>query len=339
MLKTSYPPRTLASLIMVTTHSRNENGHTSHITQSKSLYHEKACQLANASTLSLAPMMDYTDRHFRRLVRLISTHTLLYTEMITANAIVQQHQKYITAQSDPMTHPNRYLDKLIGQGRVEPLEGPCVLQLGGSNPDILGQATAIVFEQSQQQQHPLCDYTAINLNCGCPSPKVAGSGCFGAALMSEPHLVKDCVLAMSQGCHSTLPITVKCRIGTDEHITPFDRNNIHTPETKKRLYQKLCEFIDIVSSSGVVTDFQIHSRIAVLDKNFSPADNRNIPPLQYDLVYQLVHDFPHLSFSLNGGVDSLQHAQQHLHSCQGLKGVMVRVELIYFGFKCTLLTC
>jgi tRNA-dihydrouridine synthase A len=79
----------------------------------------------------------------------------------------------------------------------------------------------------------------------------------------------------------------------------------------------------VVSSSGVVTDFQIHARIAVLDKNFSPADNRNIPPLQYDLVYQLVQDFPHLSFSLNGGVESLQSAQNHLNTCQGLKGVMV----------------
>ena len=288
----------------------------------QSIYQQKSRQLAAATTLSLAPMMEYTDKHFRHLTRLISSNTLLYTEMVTANAIVQQKQKHTSTDdsSDSVTSDMSYLQRLLGQSSVKPLEGPSVLQLGGSDPKILEKATAIVLEHSMfrdtdttsgsqqfqstqqstmQQSTRFCDYTAINLNCGCPSPKVAGSGCFGAALMQQPHLVKDCVLAMAQGCKSMLPITVKCRIGTDEHV-PFQRGYVESLESKKVTFEKLYNFIDVVSSSGVVSDFQIHARIAVLDKSFSPVDNRNIPPLQYDIVYNLVREFPHLKFSLNG---------------------------------------
>jgi tRNA-dihydrouridine synthase A len=259
--------------------------------------------------------------------------------MVTANAIVHQQQKILSQDfsSDPIQQAHT-LHRFLGQGAVEPLEGPSVLQLGGSDPAILAMATATVLNASnfRREYHNsgFCDYTAINLNCGCPSPKVAGSGCFGAALMEQPNLVKDCVIAMSQGCNSIFPITVKCRIGTDENI-PFQKGSTHMLENKQQTYDKLCNFIDIVSSSGVVTDFQIHARIAVLDKNFSPLDNRNIPPLQYDLVYQLVRDFPHLSFSLNGGVQSVHDVQHHFNTCPNLKGVMVRFVHYFYTSPCT----
>jgi tRNA-dihydrouridine synthase A len=198
-------------------------------------------------------------------------------------------------------------------------EGPCVLQLGGSDPQQLYEAAQTVMDMTERGH---CDYTALNLNCGCPSPKVAGKGCFGAALMDEADRVAALTRAMWDGTGGRLPVSVKCRIGTDsEHA--FSR--LHPPQAYQieHQYQTLCRFIDTVASAGVATDFSVHARIAVLQKSFSPADNRNIPPLQYDLVRRLVLDFPHLTFTLNGGVNSIAQAQAQLEAAPGLKGVMV----------------
>jgi tRNA-dihydrouridine synthase A len=165
-----------------------------------------------------------------------------------------------------------------------------------------------------------CDYTAINLNCGCPSPKVAGKGCFGAALMDEPRLVSQLTKAMHDGCDGKLPVTVKCRIGTDTH-EPFTKQGYAEldPEVE---YRRLCDFINEVSSNGVVTDFTVHARIAVLQKSFSPADNRKIPPLKYDVIHRLVQDYPQFTFTLNGGIDSMAQAQEQFEKCPKLNGVM-----------------
>jgi len=185
-------------------------------------------------------------------------------------------------------------------------EGPSVLQLGGSDPQQLYVASKVIYEAQQAY----CDYTALNLNCGCPSPKVAGKGCFGAALMHEPELVRTLTKAMHEGSQGTMPITVKCRIGTDSI-------------QEENLYSNLCRFIETVASGSIVQDFQIHARIAILSRNISPAKNRSIPPLKYNLVHRLAEDYPQLRFSLNGGINSLFEAKHQFDLCPKLSGVMV----------------
>jgi tRNA-dihydrouridine synthase A len=308
-------------------------------------HHQKYQELMNASTLSLAPMMEYTDRHFRHLVRLISSKTLLYTEMVAANAIARERadaiQRYYdddisreNHDEDPgPTSSNKkqiplyedtYLQRFLRQGQIEPFEGPSVLQLGGSDPKQLYEASVAVMEIMSRGNgsKKLCDYTAINLNCGCPSPKVAGKGCFGAALMDDPHLVADLTQAIHDGCQGQLPVTVKCRIGTDTHV-PFRRQLFGYDANEQESYRRLCKFIETVASRGIVTNFIVHARIAVLQKSFSPADNRKIPPLQYNFVQQLVRDYPELTFTLNGGVDSIAQVQEIMQSTPGLNGVMI----------------
>lgn len=285
-------------------------------------------ELMGASRLSLAPMMEYTDRHFRHLVRLISKRTLLYTEMVTVNAISHERRDVVDEfrQSNPHATESQvrrgyddiYLRRYLSQGFIEPLEGPSVLQVGGSDPQQMHDASQTVMDMTERG---ICDYTAINLNCGCPSPKVAGKGCFGAALMEDGKLVSELTRALHDGCDGALPITVKCRIGTDID-SPFTKMGYQAIDEEEE-YSKLCRFIESVASNGIVTDFSVHARLAVLTKSFSPADNRKIPPLKYHTVRRLVEDYPEFTFSLNGGLESIAQAQAEFDECPGLKGVMI----------------
>lgn len=223
-----------------------------------------------------------------------------------------------------------YILRFLGQGHNS--EGASVLQLGGSDPNQLFLAAKTVHEMQQIQtaqqqkddsnQQPIyCDYTAINLNCGCPSPKVAGKGCFGAALMQDPDLVRQLTTSLHNGAEGTMPITVKCRIGTDEGYIFNQKEYLSRSEEEE--YQSLKRFVEVVASDGIVTDFQIHARIAVLNKKYSPADNRKVPPLRYHHVRRLAEEFPELSISLNGGVETLIDAKRELDRCDSLSGVMV----------------
>ena len=221
--------------------------------------------------LSVAPMMDWTDRHCRYFHRLMSAHALLYTEMVTAPAVI---------------HGDR--DRLLG---YSPEEHPVAVQLGGSDPAQLAEATRIAADYG---------YDEINLNVGCPSDRVQ-SGSFGAVLMERPGLVADCVAAMIAA--SPVEVTVKCRIGVDEQ----------DPE------QVLPEFLRIVSDAGV-TRFTIHARKAWL-QGLSPKENRDIPPLDYPLVHRMKAVFPGLDLSINGGVTTLDEAEAHLAA--GMDGVMI----------------
>jgi tRNA-dihydrouridine synthase A len=229
--------------------------------------------------VSVAPMMDYTDRHCRYFLRLLSPSALLYTEMITAAAIVRGND------------PQRLL-------AFHPAEHAVALQLGGSDPDELAQAARIGAQFG---------YDEINLNCGCPSDRVQ-SGRFGACLMAEPSLVAECVSAMRAAVE--VPVTVKCRIG----IEPM-------PHTATDTYEFLVRFVDSVAQSGC-TVFVVHARQAVLN-GLSPKENREIPPLQYDVVRQLRADFPALTFVVNGGLRTLEDALEHL---QVFDGVMIGRE-------------
>ncbi|XP_057839060.1 uncharacterized protein LOC131049069 isoform X1 [Cryptomeria japonica] len=224
---------------------------------------------------SVAPMMDWTDNHYRTLARLISQHAWLYTEMIVAETIVYQKNN---------------LDRFL---EFPETQHPIVLQIGGSNVANLAKAVELANTYG---------YDEINLNCGCPSQKVAGHGCFGAQLMLNPKLVGEAMAAIS--ANSDVPVSVKCRIGVDDHDT----------------YDKLCAFIDTVSSLSPTRHFIIHARKALL-KGLSPDENRTIPPLKYEYVFGLIRDFPHLHFTLNGGITQIPQVKSALW--KGVYGVMI----------------
>jgi tRNA-dihydrouridine synthase A len=226
---------------------------------------------------SVAPMMEYTDRHQRTLQRMITKEAVLYTEMVGCSTL---------------THTKR--DPWIYMEAGFPLEEPLVLQLGGSDPLDMKAATKLAFDVG---------YRDINLNVGCPSEKVAGKGCFGAALMLDPHRVAELALAVSDV--TNIPTTVKCRIGVNDNDS----------------YEELTNFIRLVSERGHVRHFIVHARKAILNKRFTPDDNRRIPPLKYDYVYSLVRDFPHLHFTINGGISTVEEAEAQLQ--HGLAGVMI----------------
>lgn len=174
------------------------------------------------------------------------------------------------------------------------IEDPVILQLGGSDPLQMKAAAKVAFDYG---------YKEININCGCPSEKVADAGCFGAALMLNPALVSELALSVSE--ITGVPATIKCRIGVDDNDS----------------YEELVHFIKQVSEVGHVQHFIIHARKALLGKKFTPADNRKIPPLKYDIVYSLIKDFPHLMFTINGGILTMDEVEHQLK--QGVHGVMV----------------
>lgn len=216
----------------------------------------------------IAPMMDYSDRHCRYFLRLLSQHARLYTEMVTTGAILHGDREYLLS--------------------FNPQEHPVALQLGGSVPADLAQAARIGADYG---------YDEINLNIGCPSDRVQ-TGRFGACLMAEPQLVAEGVAAMRAVVN--VPVTVKTRIGIDERDS----------------YEELCHFVSTVTSAGCDT-FIIHARKAWL-QGLSPKENREIPPLRYDVAYQLKQDFPHLNIIINGGIVSLAGALQHLPQVDGV---------------------
>ncbi len=231
----------------------------------------KKTPVAGAARLSVAPMMDWTDRHCRYLHRLISRETLLYTEMVTAPALVRGQALHLLDHSAEET--------------------PVALQLGGSDPDELAAAARI---------GAAAGYDEINLNCGCPSDRVQ-SGAFGAVLMHRPGLVADCVAAMRAAVD--VEVTVKCRIGVDDQNPG----------------QALPEFLEKIAGAGC-TRVVIHARKAWLS-GLSPRENRDIPPLDHDLVLAMKMAFPGMFISLNGGVASLAQALGLLD--RGLDGVMI----------------
>ena len=216
----------------------------------------------------IAPMMDRTDRHCRYFHRLITKRSLLYTEMLHANAIL-----------------NGDVNKLL---EYKTDEHPLAIQLGGSDPELLAEASVISEEFG---------FKEINLNIGCPSSKVQ-KGKFGAILMKEPEIVSKCVYAMKKSVD--IPITVKCRIGVDD----MDEDTY------------LDKFIREVSFSGCET-FIIHARKAWLN-GLSPKDNREIPPLNYQRVYKLKDTFPELNIVINGGIKTIKDSIQHLEFVDGV---------------------
>ncbi|MGO1247039.1 MAG: tRNA dihydrouridine(20/20a) synthase DusA [Oceanisphaera sp.] len=226
-----------------------------------------------SARFSVAPMLDWTDRHCRYFHRLMSRHAQLYTEMVTTGAILYGKGDYLGFNEQ---------------------EHPLVLQLGGSDPVALAECAIRAERQG---------YGEINLNVGCPSDRVQ-NGMFGACLMAEPKRVADSVAAMKAAVN--IPVTVKTRIGIDEQDS----------------YGFLCTLVN--SLVDVKVDALIvHARKAWL-KGLSPKQNRDVPPLDYERVYQLKRDYPELTIAINGGIKTLAEANTHLRQ---LDGVMLGREV------------
>ncbi|MFJ3151456.1 tRNA dihydrouridine(20/20a) synthase DusA [Pseudomonas hunanensis] len=217
---------------------------------------------------SVAPMMDWTDRHCRFFLRLLSRQTLLYTEMVTTGALLHNDA-------------HRFL-------RHDASEHPLALQLGGSVPADLAACARLAEEAG---------YDEVNLNVGCPSDRVQNN-MIGACLMAHPALVADCVKAMRDAVST--PVTVKHRIGINGRDS----------------YAELSDFVGQVREAGC-RSFTVHARIAILE-GLSPKENREIPPLRYDIAAQLKRDFPDLEIVLNGGIKTLDECQAHLETFDGV---------------------
>ena len=215
-----------------------------------------------------APCMDWTDRHCRYFWRQLSRRSRLYTEMVTTGALLY---------GDLDRHLN-----------FSPLEHPVALQLGGSEPKQLAQCAKLAQTYG---------YDEVNLNCGCPSDRVQ-NGRFGACLMAEPALVRDCVAAMREAVD--IPVTVKHRIGID-----------HQED-----YSEFADFVGTVAEGGCEV-FIVHARKAWLE-GLSPKENREIPPLNYNWVYDLKKDFPQLTIVINGGIEDLNNCESHLDRVDGV---------------------
>lgn len=238
----------------------------------------------------VAPMMDWTDTHCRVLHRALSRRALLYTEMVTADAVLHGDRARLLT--------------------FEACEHPLALQLGGSDPAALAEAARIAEGFG---------YDEINLNVGCPSDRVQ-SGRFGACLMKEPGLVARAGAAMRKAV--ALPVTVKCRIGVDDQDAEV----------------ALRELIARVGDAGI-TCFAIHARKAWL-QGLSPKENREVPPLDYDLVYRIKRENPALTIILNGGIPSLEESERHLAHVDGVMlgraayqnpALLAEVDARFFG--------
>ena len=203
-------------------------------------------------TFTTAPMMEWSDRHCRHFWRQLTHHAVLYTEMVTTGALIHGNRERFLEYNDS--------------------EHPIALQLGGSNPEALGQCARFAEEWG---------YDEVNLNVGCPSDRVQNN-MIGACLMAHPQLVADCVKAMKDS--TSIDVTVKHRIGIDEQDS----------------YEQLRDFVGTVADAGCET-FIVHARKAIL-QGLSPKENREIPPLKYDTVFRLKQEFPQLEILINGGI-------------------------------------
>lgn len=213
-------------------------------------------------------MLDWSDRHYRYFMRQITKHTYLYSEMIVADAIIHGNRDYLL--------------------KINPIEHPVAIQLGGSDPDKLALAAQIAQDYG---------YDEVNLNLGCPSTRVQ-AGNFGACLMQTPLVVLKCIEKMQ--LKLKIPITIKHRVGID-----YQQN-----------YQFLADFVNLIKQSGI-KKFIIHARNAILN-GLSPKQNREIPPLCYDMVYKLKQQFPELEIIINGGIKNHQQIKCHLDQVDGI---------------------
>lgn len=226
--------------------------------------------------ISVAPMVDRTDRHFRNFIRMINEDVLLYTEMITAQGII-----------------NGNLDYILG---FDDIEHPISLQIAATNKKEAREAVKIAEEYN---------YDEINFNVGCPSDRVSGN-MMGAYLMAFPEMVAEIIEEMKK--ETKKPITIKHRIGIDgKGILPENYG-----KTLMDSYEDMLNFVNVVEKTGV-KKYVVHSRIAIL-KGLNPKENREVPPLRYDEVYRLKKEKSHLHIEINGGIKKIEDVDRHLEN-------------------------
>ena len=230
----------------------------------------------SAMNFSVAPMLDLTDANCRYFHRLLTKKAWLYSEMVTTGAIIYGENNA------------RFLKRY-------PEDTPVILQLGGSQPEEMAQCAKIGEEWG---------YDEININVGCPSDRVQNNA-IGACLMSTPQIVAECVQAMK--AVTTIPITVKCRIGIDE-------------QDEESSIREMLAALQAVDVDGVI----IHARKAWL-QGLSPKENRHVPPLNYDLVRQMKQEFPNLPIAINGGLTTIEQGLEvcHVEAGVDLDGFMM----------------
>eukprot|EP00914_Ancora_sagittata_P011335 GHVO01022042.1.p1 GENE.GHVO01022042.1~~GHVO01022042.1.p1 ORF type:complete len:218 (-),score=27.12 GHVO01022042.1:169-822(-) len=216
--------------------------------------------MAPRNMLEIAPMLHVTDTHYRNFMRLLTRHTILWTEMIVDNSII---------------HNTDNIPRHLPYGLDE---GPVICQLGGYDPQLVGEAAYMLGDKGYQE---------INLNAGCPSKLVVSRGSFGAALMKDPDRARDIVHAMTRRVQ--IPVSVKCRVGVDDYDSD----------------EALRNFVEAVSVGGA-SRVIIHARKAILNGLDTKA-NRTVPPLQYERAEHVARQFPDLQFSVNGGIRTLEH--------------------------------
>lgn len=244
------------------------------------------------SRISIAPMVDISDRHFRYFCRLLTKKSMLYTEMITSSAIINGDR-------------NKILD-------FNPFEKPLSLQIAGCDKKEIAEAVMIAEDW---------DYDEININVGCPSDRVSGNQ-MGATLMAYPEMVADIVQAMKN--ETKKPITVKNRIGIDgTNILPDSLSKVVLDQ-----YEDLEHFVKTLSEVGI-NHFIIHARIAILE-GLSPKENREIPPLRYDEVYRIKEAYPDLFIEINGGIKTIESMKEHLSYVDGIMLGRVAYENPFF---------
>lgn len=241
---------------------------------------EKYISEVKTPKVSIAPMVDKTHRHFRYFSRLLTKEALLYTEMVTAQSII-----------------NGDRDKILYFRKDE---GPVALQIAASNPEDAYKAVKLAEDYN---------YSEINLNCGCPSDRVSGN-LMGAALMSSKDLVYEILSAMKEATKK--PITIKHRIGIDGTGVLDESSNKIIMEG----YNDLLEFLSTISKAKP-DRYTIHARSAIL-KGLSPKDNREIPPLDYNMVYNLKKEFNYLNIEINGGFKTIDSIKDALTKVDGV---------------------
>ena len=237
-----------------------------------------------------APMQGYSNKYFRRFLRLLSDKIVLWTEM-------EKVDDLLCLRSGPLQ------DRL----QCYVADGPTVLQFGGNDYRKLAE----VIDRVEQYQ---CVYDEYNLNCGCPSIETGGSKVFGAYLMKDPELIR--CLASKLSTVTSKPVSIKCRIGVKDDMVASDGFSMQDD------YGQLVDFVKVTSQGGV-RHYIVHARAAVL-AGLSPAQNRVVPPLRHDFVHQLAHDFPHLDITLNGGISSMHHLKECLLTISDRPGATVR---------------
>ena len=251
---------------------------------------EERERLAVSFELHVAPMQGYTNRHLRYLHRLLLPQATLWTEMLKPDELFEASAMRV--------------ENLLSRGYEYDQDSPCVLQLGGDQPEKLCAVAKLAASYG---------YTRVDLNCGCPSIETNAN--FGASLMRRPKDVLRIVESIAATLNGAIPLSVKCRIGVHENIAGSNA------EIDENLYDKLDEFVSVITETGAVQDLVVHARTAIL-QGLSPSKNRVVPPLRHDIVLRLAKSHPELRIVANGGISSHKQLEEIRTSGNSLAGAM-----------------